>query len=51
MSLKYEEIIKDIIASAEYNPKDEAQILNQLKATGKEVCLLINFGREEVEFK
>ncbi|MCC7337349.1 MAG: GxxExxY protein [Pirellulaceae bacterium] len=30
---------------------DEAQLLNELKATGIRVGLLINFGREKVEFK
>ena len=34
-----------------YCAKDEAQLLNELKATGIEVGLLINFGRERVEFK
>jgi GxxExxY protein len=46
-----EKVIVEIKVSAEYNPKDEAQILNQLKATEMEVGLLINFGREKVEFK
>jgi len=34
-----------------YDRRDEAQLLNQLKATGVEIGLLINFGREKVEFK
>lgn len=34
-----------------YNAKDEAQLLNELKATGIKVGLLINFGQEKVEFK
>ncbi|MFH1563381.1 MAG: GxxExxY protein [Nitrospirota bacterium] len=46
-----EKVIVELKVSVEYNPKDEAQILNQLKATEIEVGLLINFGREEVEFK
>ena len=44
-------VIVELKVAPEYNPKDEAQLLNQLKATEKEVGLLINFGREEVEFK
>ena len=31
--------------------RDEAQVLNELKATGIRVGLLINFGRQKVEFK
>ena len=34
-----------------YNSKDEAQLLNQLKATERELGILINFGKEKVEFK
>ena len=34
-----------------YNREDEPQLLNELKATGTKVGLLINFGREKVEFK
>jgi GxxExxY protein len=34
-----------------YNAQDEAQLLNELKATGVKVGLLINFGRAKVEFK
>ncbi|MCH8069581.1 MAG: GxxExxY protein [Candidatus Marinimicrobia bacterium] len=41
----------ELKVAAEYNPKDEAQLLNQLKATKIEVGLLIKFGREEVEIK
>jgi len=35
----------------EYQTADEAQLLNELKATGIKVGLLINFGRAKVEFK
>lgn len=31
--------------------RDQAQLLNQLKATGMKVGLLINFGKDRVEFK
>ena len=34
-----------------YNPEDEPQLLNELKATGVKVGLLINFGRMKVEFE
>lgn len=35
----------------QYNQADEAQLLNELKATAVRVGLLINFGKEKVEFK
>lgn len=44
-------VIVELKVSAKYNPQDEAQLLNELKATKSQVGLLINFGREKVEFK
>ena len=44
-------LIVEIKIAAKYNAYDEAQLLNELKATGIRVGLLINFGREKVEFK
>ena len=44
-------VIVELKVSQEYNKKDEAQLINELKATGLEVGLLINFGKEKVEFK
>jgi GxxExxY protein len=43
--------IVELKVCAQYNPADEAQLLNELKATGVRLGLLINFGREKVEFK
>ena len=34
-----------------FNPEDEPQLLNELKATGMKVGMLINFGRNKVDFK
>jgi GxxExxY protein len=34
-----------------YDKRDEAQLLNELKATGLKVGLLFNFGRTKVEYK
>ena len=34
-----------------YDKRDEAQLLNELKATGLKVGLLLNFGRNKVEYK
>ncbi len=44
-------VIVEFKVAAEYNPKDEAQLLNQLKATEIEVGLLVNFGKEKVKHK
>ena len=44
-------VIVEIKVSREYQSADEAQLLNELKATGIKVGLLINFGRTKVEFK
>jgi GxxExxY protein len=44
-------VIVELKVSKEYNLADEAQLLNELKATGITVGLLINFRRERVEFK
>ena len=44
-------IVVELRVSSHYNPEDEAQLLNELKATGKKVGLLLNFGRAKVEFK
>ncbi len=44
-------VIVELKVAAQYNPEDEAQLLNELKATGVKVGLLINFGRAKVEFK
>lgn len=46
-----EKVAIELKVAKEYNPKDEAQLLNQLKATELEVGLLINFGKERVDFK
>ena len=49
-------IVDDVVAvelkvSSQYDKRDEAQLLNELKATGLKVGLLINFGRTKVEYK
>lgn len=41
-----DEIIVELKAIQELNEINEAQIINYLKATGKEIGLLINFGHE-----
>jgi GxxExxY protein len=44
-------VIVELKVAKTYQSADEAQLLNELKATGIKVGLLINFGREKVEFK
>ena len=44
-------VIVELKVAKDYQPIDEAQLLNELKATGIKVGLLINFGRTKVEFK
>ena len=38
----------EIKVAPEYDKRDEAQLLNELKATGIKVGLLLNFGRTKV---
>ncbi len=44
-------VIVELKVARDYQKSDEAQLLNELKATGIKVGLLINFGRDKVEFK
>jgi GxxExxY protein len=44
-------VIVELKTAKSYNAEDEPQLLNELKATGVKVGLLINFGRTKVEFK
>jgi GxxExxY protein len=44
-------VIVELKTAKNYNAEDEPQLLNELKATGIKVGLLINFGRIKVEFK
>ena len=41
----------EIKVNPQYDKRDEAQLLNELKATGLKIGLLINFGRNKVEYK
>ena len=41
----------ELKVNPQYDKRDEAQLLNELKATGLKVGLLINFGRTKVEYK
>jgi GxxExxY protein len=41
----------EIKVAAQYDKRDEAQLLNELKSTGMKVGMLVNFGRSRVEYK
>lgn len=45
------EVLVELKVALAYQKPDEAQLLNALKASGKAVGLLINFGRHKVEFR
>ena len=44
-------VVVELKVAEQYRKADEAQLLNELAATKKAVGLLINFGRQKVEFK
>ena len=46
-----DKVIVELKIAKDYNRKDEPQLLNELKATGIKVGMLINFGKKKVEFK
>jgi GxxExxY protein len=41
----------EIKVAPQYDKRDEAQLLNELKATGLKIGVLVNFGRTNVEYK
>lgn len=47
----YDEIIVELKASDGLTNNDLAQILNYLKATGKKIGLLVNFGKTKLQYK
>ncbi len=49
--IAYENIIVELKAQDQLSSREEAQILNYLKASGKEVGILINFGDERLQWK
>ncbi|MBI5625689.1 MAG: GxxExxY protein [Nitrosomonadales bacterium] len=46
-----ESVLVELKIAPNYSRQDEPQLLNELKATGIKVGLLINFVRTKVEFK
>ena len=47
----FDEIIIEIKAISGLTGNEEAQLINYLKATGREIGLLINFGTRSLEYK
>jgi GxxExxY protein len=46
-----EKVLIELKVAPDLNANDEAQLINELKATGIRVGLLINFGRTRVEHR
>ncbi len=44
-------VLIEVKIAPQYDKRDEAQLLNVLKATGLKVGILLNFGRYKVEYK
>ena len=44
-------VVVEIKVAPQYDKRDEAQLLNELKATGIKVGMLISFGRAKLEYK
>jgi GxxExxY protein len=44
-------VIVEIKVAPDYNRFDEAQLINELRATDVRVGLLLNFGRTKLDFK
>ncbi len=44
-------VLVEVKIAPQYDKRDEAQLLNVLKATGVKVGILFNFGPYKVEYK
>jgi GxxExxY protein len=44
-------VVVEIKVAPQYDKRDEAQLLNELKAPGLKVGMLVNFGLSKVEYK
>ncbi len=47
----FDEVIVELKACDSLSPEHIAQVLNYLKATGKKIGLLINFGSQSLQYK
>jgi PD-(D/E)XK nuclease superfamily len=48
---EYDGVLIEVKIAPQYDKRDEAQLLNVLKATGLKIGILLNFGRYKVEYK
>ena len=46
-----QKVVVELKVAKQYNPADDPQLLNELKATGIKVGMLVNFGKSGVEYK
>ncbi len=46
-----DKVIVELKAVSTLVPEHQSQVINYLKGTGKEIGLLINFGRPKIEYK
>ena len=44
-------VLVEVKIAPQYDKRDQAQLLNVLKATGLKIGMLLNFGRYKVEYK
>lgn len=47
----YDSVIVEVKALDSLSGVEESQVINYLKATGKEIGLLVNFGAESLEYR
>ena len=47
----YENVLIELKANSQLTGTDEAQVINEMKATGMQRALLINFGAPSLEYK
>ncbi len=47
----YDSVVVEIKALGKLSGKEEAQVINCLKATGHKIGVLLNFGAESLEYK
>ena len=47
----FDSVVVEVKALDHWGGVEEAQVINYLKATGKEVGLLLNFGAESLEYR
>ena len=44
-------VLIEVKIAPQYDKRDEAQLLNVLKATGLKIGILLHFGRYKIEYK